>query len=62
MTTGWPGLTFSVMPFTMFAGWRTVAVAVTGSVISDRRWLLVLNTVFEFLEKYTEKFIRYLTS
>ena len=62
MTTGWPGLTFSVMPFTMIAGWRTVAGAVTGSVISDRRWLLVLNTVFEFLEKYTEKFIRYLTS
>ena len=37
MTTGWPGLTFSVMAFTMFAAWRTVAVAVTSSAISGRR-------------------------
>ena len=57
MTTGWPGLTFSVIAFTMFAVWRTVALAVTGSVISGRRWLLVVNTVPEVLEKYAEKLI-----
>ena len=62
MTTGWPGLAFSVMDFTMFAAWRTVAGAVTGSVISGRRWLLVLNIVSKVLEKYAEKLIQSLTS
>ena len=46
------------MDFTMFGAWRTVAGAVTGSVISGRRWLLVLNTVSEVLEKHPEKLIR----
>ena len=45
------------MAFTMFAVWRTVAGSVTGSVISGIRWLLVLNTVSEVLEKYAEKLI-----
>ena len=62
MTTGWSGLTISVMAFTMFAAWRTVAGAVTSSVISGRRWLLVLNTVSEVLEKYAEKLVQSLTS
>ena len=57
MTTGWPGLAFSMMAFTMFAVWRTVTGAVPGSVISGRRWLLVLNTVSQILEKYAEKLI-----
>ena len=57
MTTGWPGLMFSVMAFTMFAVLRTVAGAVTGSVINGRRWLLVLNTVSEVLEKFSKKLI-----
>ena len=62
MSTGWPGLTFSVMAFTMFAAWRTVGVAVTGCVISGRRWMLVLNTVSKVLEKNAEKLIQSLTS
>ena len=62
MSTGWPWLTFSVMAFTMFAAWRIVAGAVTGSVKSGGRWLLCLNTVSEVLEKYAEKLIRSLTS
>ena len=62
MSTGWPGLTFSVMAFTMFGAWHTVAVTVTGCVISGRRWLLVLNTVSKVLEKYAEKLIQFLTS
>ena len=57
MTTGWPGLAFSMVAFTMFAVWRTVTGAVPGSVISGRRWLLVLNTVSQVLEKYAEKLI-----
>ena len=58
----WPGLTFSVMAFTIFAAWHTVAGAVTGSIKNGRRWLLVLNTISEVLEKYTEKPIRSMTS
>ena len=56
-TTSWPGLNFSVMAFVMFA-----AGSVTGSVISSRKRLLVLNNVSEVLEKYTEKLIWSLTS
>ena len=62
IATGWPGLTFTVMVFTLFAVWRTVAGAVTGSVISDKRWLLALNTVSEVLEKYAQKLIWLLRS
>ena len=57
MTSGWPGLAFSVMALTMLAAWRTEAGAITGSVISRRRWLLVLNAVSEILEKYPERLI-----
>ena len=57
MTSGWPGLTFSVMALTMLAAWRTEAGAITGSVISRRRWLLVLNAVSEILEKCPERLI-----
>ena len=56
-TTSWPGLNFSVMAFVMFA-----AGSVTGSVISSRKRLLVLNNVSEVLEKFTEKLIWSLTS
>ena len=56
-TTSWPGLNFSVMAFVMFA-----AGSVTGSVISSRKRLLVLNNVSEVLEKYTEKLIWSFTS
>ena len=62
MSTGWPGLTFSVMAFTMFGAWRTVAVAVTGCGISGRRWLLVINTASKVLEKYAKKLFQSLTS
>ena len=62
MSTGWPWLMFSVMAFTMFAAWHTVAEAVAGSGISGGRWPLHLNTVSEVLEKYAEKLIRSLTS
>ena len=56
-TTSWPGLNFSVMAFVMFA-----AGSVTGSVVSSRKRLLVLNNVSEVLEKYNEKLIWSLTS
>ena len=53
MTTGWPGLTFSVMAFNMFAAWCTIAGAFTGSC---------LKHCIEVLKKYAEKLIRSLTS